>query len=120
VEEQRKIAYRYLLYWAMVDIRPLQWLGWRGWRAWSPIHWQRDTRRVQCAGAIADWLHNLARYSAHNFQGFIEEWFWRDFETVRSRYPEFGLEHYRERFEQYANPAEAADTESGATPDPAG
>jgi hypothetical protein len=101
----------------MLDIRPVQRLGYRGWRAWSPIHWRREARRVQWAGAIADWLHNLALYSAHDFRVFNEEWFWRDFETARSRYPEFGLDRYRERFEQYASPAPEA--EPGAPADPA-
>lgn len=100
MDGQRKIAYRSMLYWAMLDIRQVQWLGDRGWRAWSPIHWRRKARMVQRAGAIADWLHNLAMYSAHDFQGFDEEWFWREFESEWSRYAEFGLEHYRQRFEQ--------------------
>ena len=119
MDEQRKHAYRYLLYRAMLDIRPIQWLGWRGWRAWSPIHWRREARRVQWAGAIAEWLHNLALYSAHNFQGFNEEWFWRDFETARSRFPEFGLEIYREQFERRASPAPegSPDAEPGAAAD---
>jgi hypothetical protein len=105
VDEQRKHAYRYLLYIAMLDIRAVQWLGWRSWRAWSPLYWRREGRRVRYAGAIADWLHNLARYSSnYNFQGFKEEWFWRDFERLRSEFPEFGLEYYREEFERHANP----------------
>ena len=121
MDEQRKIAYRHLLYWAMLDIRGVQWLGWRSWRAWSPLYWRREARRVQWAGAIADWLHNLALYSAHDFRGFNEEWFWRDFETARSRYPEFGLEHYRERFDRYANPPpEAPDAEPSAAADRGG
>jgi hypothetical protein len=104
VDEQRKFAYRYLLFEAMLDIRRVEWLGPRGWRAWSPIHWRWYTQRVQCGGAIADWLHNLALCSARDFQGFNEEWFWRDFETARSQYPEFGLERYRDLFERYSTP----------------
>ncbi len=119
MDEQRKMAYRYLLYWAMLDLRPLQWLGGRGWRAWSPIHSRAPARRVRRAGAIADWLHNLARYSAHDFRGFNEEWFWRDYESARSRYPDFGLERYRDQFERFASPApeRGPDPEPGAAPD---
>ena len=27
MDERRKNAYRYLLYWAMLDIRPIAWVG---------------------------------------------------------------------------------------------
>lgn len=97
MDEQRKQAYRHLFYWAMPDIRQLQWCGWR---SWNPLTWRRESRWVMCARAVADWLHNLALYSSYNVQGFNEEWFWRDFEFARARFPEFGLEFYREHFER--------------------
>ncbi len=100
MDERRKHAYRYLLYWAMLDIRSLEGLGCGWFRAWNPFYWRREGRRIQCAGALADWLHNLALYSSVNFQGFNEEWFWRDFESVRARYAEFGLERYRHGFDR--------------------
>ena len=83
MDEQRQHAYRYLLYWAMLEIRPLGWLCWGWFRGWNPFYWRREGRRIRCAGAIADWLHNLALFSSLNFEGFSEEWFWRDFEWVR-------------------------------------
>lgn len=70
MQEQRKYAYRYLLYRAMLDIRTIQWLGWRSWRVWIPPFRRREVRRIQYAGAVADWLHNLAFFSARDFQGF--------------------------------------------------
>jgi hypothetical protein len=96
VDERKKQAYRYLLYWAMLEIRGLAWLC----GGWNPFGWRRARRRVRCAGAIADWLHNLALYSSVDFRGFNEEWFWRDFESIRSDYPEFGLERYRNLFDE--------------------
>jgi hypothetical protein len=111
VDDQRKHAYRYLLYWAMLDIRPLGWLRWSWFRAWNPSYWRQELRRIRCAGAIADWMHNLALYSSVNFQGFNEEWFWRDFESVRTRYPEFGLERYRNLFDQRVSARPDAVTE---------
>lgn len=120
MDEKRKIAYRYLLYWAMLDIRSIQWIGYRGWRAWSPLHCRRESQRVQAAGAVADWLHNLARDSAHDFYGFDEGEFWRDFESFRSRHPEFGLEQYRVGFERHINQtSEPPGRESSGTSDPA-
>ena len=94
MDERRKTAYRYLLYQAMLDIRPLAW-----YRFWTPLGWWRERRRIKCAGVIADWLHNLAQHSAHNFERFDEERFWHDFDYAHSRCPEFGLERYRQRFE---------------------
>jgi hypothetical protein len=105
VNEQRKHAYRYLLYWATLEIRPLQWLGRGGLRSWNPFFWRREGRRVQCAGAIADWLHNLALFSSINFARFDEDRFWKDFDWVRSRYPEFGLERYHKLFKERASTA---------------
>jgi hypothetical protein len=52
---------------------------------------------------VADWLHNLAQFSALEFERFDEEWFWRDFGRIRSRYPESGLEHDRDRFTRLAD-----------------
>jgi hypothetical protein len=108
MDERRKHVYRYLLYEAMLHIRGLGWLCWGWWRVWNPLYWRREGRRIRCAGAVADWLHNLAFFSAVDFRGFNEEWFWRDFESARSRYPELGLEHYREMFERrLAQPPDA-------------
>jgi len=100
LDQRRKSAYRYLLYWAMLEIRPLGWLNWGWYREWNPLYWRREGRRIRCAGAIADWLHNLALFSATDFEQFNEDWFWQGLESVKSQYPEFGLERYRNLFEQ--------------------
>ncbi|MDY3559296.1 hypothetical protein R5W23_000270 [Gemmata sp. JC673] len=124
MDDRRKNAYRYLLYWAMLNFRTLQGAGPRGWRSWSPIHWRREARWVRFAGTVADALHNLAVYSSVNFRGFDEEWFWRDVETVRSRFPEFAsaVGYYRELFERRISliPDGSKDAEPGAAPDTAG
>jgi hypothetical protein len=118
VDEQRKHAYRYLLYWAMLDIRPLGWLCWGWFRAWNPFYWIREGRRIRCSGAIADWLHNLALFSSLNFERFNEDWFWRDFESLKSRYPECGLERYRNLFEQrLSEPLHSDAAEQSVAPD---
>jgi hypothetical protein len=100
VDEQRKCAYRYVLYWAMLDIRPLSWL-FRDWRrVWNPFCWRQLRRRIGYAGAVAEWLHNLALFAALDFQHFDEDRFWREFESLRSRHSEFGPERYVWLFEQ--------------------
>lgn len=105
----RARAYRYLVYWAMLDIRLIcQDFD----HTWNPFCWSRYARRIRCAGAIADWLHNLALFSSLNFRQFSEDVFWKDFELLRSRYPEFGLERYRDLFDKrLLAPLEGADAD---------
>lgn len=102
MDPQRKYAYRYLLYSATLDIRPLAWLpqGLFRARSWNPRAWRQDRQRVRFAGAVADWMHNLALYSAVEFAGFNEEWFWRDFHRLAREFPDFVPERYRQLFDQ--------------------
>lgn len=96
MDERRKNAYRYLLYWAMLDIRPIAWL-----RLGNPLRWPDEVRRIRRAGALADWLHNLALFSSLDFARFDEEWFWRDGRSLEARYPGLDLERYRRIFEDH-------------------
>jgi hypothetical protein len=98
MDERRKQAYRSLLYWATLDIRPLYWLALR---SLSPVHWRRQLSRIRRAGALADWMHNLAMFSAQDFAGFDEERFWQDLLWYEQRHPEWGLTQYRHRFDQW-------------------
>jgi hypothetical protein len=77
-------AYRYLLYQAMLEIRCI---------GQSPIEMRR-------AGAVANWLHNLSLYSAHDFEGFNEQWFWQEYETLNERNPDYRLSSFKEVFER--------------------
>ncbi len=97
MDEARKRAYRHLLYWATLDIRPV---------AWLPLHHRllpfasgTERQQISRAGVLADWLHNLAVYSAWDFERFSEEWFWRDHETACRRHPE--LRRYRRIFDMW-------------------
>ncbi len=96
MDEHRKYAYRFLLYWAMLDIRPIAWLPHRG-QWFSPFFWQRHIRRVRALGELAEWLHNMASFSKRDFAGFDEKWFWDDFERLRAKHPEF--QYYRSLFQ---------------------
>src|SRR5262245_10036491 len=98
LSDARKNAYRYLLYRAMLSIRQITWIEW----TWNPFEFRKRMLRLQCAGDIADWLHNLAFFSASDFRGFDESWFWRDFDRLESRYRGFSLEQYRIDFERRA------------------
>lgn len=100
MDDHRKRAYRYLLYWAMLEIRPIAWLRLRTLRLLNPWHWRNEVRRIRGAGAIADWLHNLALFSALDFARFDEARFWGELDDLIRRHPEYELGHYRNLFEQ--------------------
>lgn len=44
---------------------------------------------MKTIGLLADMVHNLAEFSAKDFAEFKEEWFWDDFELLRTKYPDF-------------------------------
>ena len=96
--EPEKRAYRCILYHALLEIRPVEWLG-RSWRdRLLPTRWIENRRRVRMAGALADWLHNLALFSALEFEGFDQEWFWTDYDRILRRHGRFSPTDYRRFF----------------------
>jgi hypothetical protein len=114
MDEHRKAAYRYLLYQALLEIRPLGWLRVPLW----PLHWRRELRRIRRAGEVADWFHNLAMFSALDFERFDEAWFWRELDQRDKRHPEYDLQAYRVRFEEHLarSPKNAPGVEGGTRP----
>jgi hypothetical protein len=95
MDERRKDAYRYLLYWAMLDIRPIAWL-----RLQNPLRWPGESRRIHRAGAVADRLPNPALFASLDFVHFDEEWFWRDGRSLEARYPGLDLGRDQRNFEE--------------------
>jgi len=102
MDERRKNAYRYLLYWATLDIRTIAWLRFR-----NPLRWPDLIRRVRQAGALADWFHNLALYSSLDFARFDEECFWKAGRSLQVRHTSLDVERYHRIFEDRV--AESAD-----------
>jgi hypothetical protein len=100
LNNHEKAAYRRLLYRAMVDIRNL--CQSRGSESWNPLDWWRQYRRSRLAGALADWLHNLAAFAARDFEDFSADWFWQEFANLGNRLPAFvpNGHDYRLRYEQ--------------------
>lgn len=97
MDDDRKNAYRYIIYWAMLEIRLLQWQASRPLRLLNPVVLYRVWRNTVRAGAIADWLHNAAHFSTFEFEGFREDWFWNEHERLVKR---FGVGwNYRAVFE---------------------
>ncbi len=96
-----KSAYRNLLYWAMLDIRNL--CQSRGPESRNPLKTWRQYRDSRLAGALADWLHNLAQHAATDFNRFDTEWFWREYDGLRKDYQQLGPGQwmdYRDRYDK--------------------
>lgn len=82
MDDDRKYAYRYVIYWAMLDTRGLQWQAIRPLRLLNPITLYRVWRHAVRAGAIAEWLHNAAHFSTFDFEGFREDRFWSEHDRL--------------------------------------
>lgn len=98
MDENKKRAYRFILYWATLYIRTGQNDSFLN--VINPIYWLRLKRYLQRTGVIANWLHNLAYYSSFDFEGFDEELFWRDYESFNKRFPKLYLEEFKNVYEQ--------------------
>jgi hypothetical protein len=99
MDDHTKTAYRHLLYVAMLAIRNA--CQSRGRESGNPFEWSRQYRRSRVAGAVADWLHNLAQFSSLDFVGFDEQRFWLEHTALCRRFPGERLERYREVFDEY-------------------
>jgi hypothetical protein len=99
MDDQPKYAYRQLLYWAMLDIRI--YCQSRSDSSADPTVWREQYERNRIAGAIADWLHNLADQSSRDFEGFTEDGFWQTHAHFCRRFPDGAFAVYRTRFDQY-------------------
>lgn len=98
MDAAQKYAYRYLLYQGTLCIRPLAYVGLKWWERLKLVYWLRELDRVRSAGYLADWLHNLALFSATDFDGFDEDVFWFELERLKSAFPEDDLERFRDYF----------------------
>ena len=109
LSDAEKKAYRNLLYWAMLDIRML--CQSRGREYSNPFKIWEQYRRSRLAGALADWLHNLAQHAATDFESFDTEWFWREHDGLQQRYAEMKVGEwmdYRARYEEHLSKTRAA------------
>ena len=96
MDQHRKYAYRFLLYWAMLDIRLNRW-GPRGICCVNPFFWKKHIREIRQRGQIAEWLHNMAAFSCRDFKGFNEQRFWSEYDRLIVSCPSF--KYYRSIFE---------------------
>ncbi|WP_309714685.1 hypothetical protein [Armatimonas sp.] len=99
----RKFAYRYLLYWAVVEARNL------GSQATCGGLGQIPQRLTAAEGAFKrnEAVHNLAYYSALDFVGFDDERFWRDIGSCGEK----TTQHWKSLWEDQLTRYKAPDTE---------
>jgi hypothetical protein len=98
MDSAQKYAYRYLIYEATLCIRPIAHVGGEWWERWNILYWHRQRKQTRGAGQVANWLHNLALFSAVDFDGFDEDTFWSELECLRSAFPAYGFRRFRDSF----------------------
>ena len=99
MDESRKAAYRFLLYWSFLEIRAVQWFAW-GPRTWlNPFRFAKEIKKARRLGGLADWMHNLAQFSSLGFRGFDEDRFWEDGQCFVRHDPSL-VRNYSDLFEQ--------------------
>jgi hypothetical protein len=76
MDEIKKQAYRNLLYHVLLDIRSI---------CWNTSSAFESRKKIEL---LADWVHNLAAFSAKDFEGFDEEKFWN------RHHPELDVKNY--------------------------
>jgi hypothetical protein len=83
---ERKELYRDLLGWAMVD---MQIHSANSTNIVSSLLGRRRSHRevLRFIQAMTTWLHNTALYSATDFDGFNEDWFWDGYSGFRRKFP---------------------------------
>jgi hypothetical protein len=98
MDSAKKYAYRYLFYEGTLCIRPIAHVGAAWWERWNVVYWLRQRKQIRGAGQVANWLHNLALFSAIDFDGFDEDAFWSELEWLRSADIAYGFGRFRNRF----------------------
>jgi len=94
MDDNRKNAYRYLLYHFLLEIRTIPTPD------QPPFSLEQLEKRSYYAGAVAYRLHNFALAVASDFTGFCEEDFWAGLRHFSASNPKIDLSHYRKVFDQ--------------------
>jgi hypothetical protein len=97
MDSKRQEAYRHLLYTVLLRLRS----GHRDVVWWSPASWRRTALEFRLNKQIADCFHNLAFFSAHNFEHFDEARFWQDVEHLGQTCGRDFVESYHRIFDEY-------------------
>ncbi len=98
MDNSRIYAYRYLIYNGMLHIRPIAGIGSRWRQRWNLVYWLRMRKQIAMAGEVANWLHNLALFSATEFSGFDETAFWSGSKRLEILFPDEGMDSFQKNF----------------------
>lgn len=98
---ERRRAYAWIMYRALLDIRLSAWATLPP-RPWSPSWWRRAITSLRDVERISDALHNLPEFMSREFAGFDEDLFWCAFVDVADEREQGSpLRGYREEFEAF-------------------
>ncbi len=115
MDRNRKLAYNYLFYAAMLQFRSLDHIDhvrpW--WRVLHPLTWSRKIRHVRFCGALANALHNLAFFSAHDYERFEEDRFWAGMNLLDSHHSGIGG-LFRRMFEEQLQELQTGEAPPGS------
>tara|TARA_E500000305_G_C3967357_1_gene210212 strand:+ start:247 stop:534 length:288 start_codon:yes stop_codon:yes gene_type:complete len=84
----------------MLDIRGLTWFAWSWTERINPFFYMRQLPRIRAKGALANWLHNLAQFSALEFERFEEDRFWTEYEYLARTHGKYWAYDYRKFFDE--------------------
>lgn len=102
MDERRKAAYRYLLHNFCLELRLVSPYGATAFDALRDLLWRNIKRqRAHHAFHLADAFHNLAYFSAKDFDGFDEEQFWNLDIRILNRFRKNGYDDFRAVFDDY-------------------
>ena len=95
MEENRKKAYRYLLYAFMLDIRtiPID-------NSANSMTEEQRVKYINYAGAVAYLLHNFSLTVSNDFEGFDEQQFWYSIDFFNQKNPAIAVSHFKQIFEE--------------------
>ena len=99
MDNDRKNAYRWLLYHGMLEIRShqVQMIQGSRWRFLNPFYLRRCMNYVQRSHAITEALHNLALFASKDFCGFKEDHFWKGIDSLKL-FPAYWATDFRMEF----------------------
>lgn len=88
ITNEKKEAYRFLMYYSFLHIRSIEGMANPSSIIINPFRIVKIVKYINEAGAVANWMHNLALFSSLGFRGFKENEFWQSSQHLKKKYPE--------------------------------
>ncbi|QIL75899.1 hypothetical protein [Hymenobacter sp. HDW8] len=94
MEDNKKKAYRYLLYAFILDLRTIPVDG-----TADSLTEEMRIKYISYAGAVAYLLHNFALTASNDFEDFDEQQFWYSIDCFNQKNPAIAASHFKQIFE---------------------